>query len=140
MEILLRVLVAAGLAADAIVHWRYAPDMAFVQGGSIGGDDLFRIQAVAAALLAVLVLAWARRWTYALAFLVAASALGAVVLYYYVDVGALGPIPSMHEPVWYEEKTISAVGEGVAALAALIGFFVVRTPARRERTPRSQMA
>ena len=28
----------------------------------------------------------------------------------------------MHEPVWYFEKTLSLVGEGVAALAALTGL------------------
>lgn len=125
MEILLRLLVAAGLAADAIVHWEFAPDMAGVEGGSIGGDDLFRAQAIVAAVMGVLILAWARRWTYALAFLVAGSAFGALLLYYFVDVGALGPLPEMYEPVWYKEKTISAVGEGIATLAALIGIFVV---------------
>ncbi|GAA2424716.1 hypothetical protein GCM10010191_41180 [Actinomadura vinacea] len=123
---MLRLLVAAGLAADAYVHWVFAPDMAFVEGGSIGGDVLFRAQAVAAALAGVLVLAWARRWTYAIAFLVAASAVGALLLYYSVDVGAIGPLPDMYEPVWYGEKTISAVGEGVAALAALAGFLTAR--------------
>jgi hypothetical protein len=133
MGVLLRVLVAAGLAADAYVHWVFAPDMAFVEGGSIGGDLLFRVQAVVAALAAVLVLALARRWTYAVAFLVAASAVGALLLYYFVDVGAIGPLPDMYEPVWYGEKTISLVGEGIAALAALAGMLTVR-PKRAERT------
>lgn len=131
MRILLRLLVAAGLAADAYVHWIYAPDMAGVQGGSIGGDVLFRAQAILAAVVAVLVLAWATRWSYAIAFLVAASAVGAVVLYYYVDVGVIGPIPDMHEPVWYSEKTISVAGEGVAALAAAIGFILGRAPRKQ---------
>ncbi|GAA3963610.1 hypothetical protein GCM10023085_52750 [Actinomadura viridis] len=126
MGILLRVLVAAGLAADAYVHWVFAPDMAYVEGGGIGGDALFRAQAVVAALAGLLILAWARWWTYAVAFLVAASAFGAVVLYYFVDVGALGPLPDMYEPVWYGEKTVSAVGEGVAALAALAGLMIAR--------------
>jgi hypothetical protein len=134
MGILLRLLVAAGLGADAYIHWAFAPDMAFVSGGSIHGDTLFRVQAVAAAVVGLLVLAWARRWTYAVAFLVGLSALGAVLLYYYVDVGAIGPLPAMHEPVWYAEKTISAVGEGVAALAALVGFFTASwQPASRHR-------
>jgi hypothetical protein len=134
MRLLLRLLVAAGLAADAYIHWIFAPDMAGVEGGSIGGDTLFRAQAVIAGVIALLVLAWPRRWTYAIAFLVAASALGAVVLYYYVDIGALGPIPEMYEPVWYAEKTISAVGEGIAALAAAIGIIVggPRKPSHRE--------
>jgi hypothetical protein len=128
MRLLLRLLVAAGLAVDAYVHWDAAPEMAGVPGGDIGGDVLFYVQAGAAAAVAVLVLAWPRRWTNAIAFLVAASALGAVLLYYFVDVGALGPLPAMHEPVWYAQKTISAAGEGVAAIAALLGVFLGRRP------------
>jgi hypothetical protein len=134
MDVLLRVLVAAGLAADAVVHWQFAPDMApgpNAPGGTIPGDVLFRAEAVVAVLAGLLVLAWARRWTYALAFLVAASAVGALVLYYSVDVGQLGPIPRMYDPSWYGQKTISLVGEGVATLAALVGFFTVRTSGLR---------
>ncbi|NKZ02241.1 hypothetical protein [Actinomadura latina] len=129
---------AAGLAADAIVHWRFAPGMApgpNTPDNVIPGDDLFRAQAVAAAVAAVLVLVWARKWTYAIAFIVAASAGGAVLLYYFVDFGQLGPIPRMYDPQWYSDKTISFAGEAVAAVAALIGFFTV---GRKESTePRS---
>lgn len=133
MEILLRVLVAAGLVVDAVVHWRFAPDMAGGNpSGTIPGDTLFRAQAIAAIIAAVLVLVWARRWTYAVAFLVAASAIGALLLYYFTDPGRLGPIPPMHDPAWYGEKTWSLVGEGIAAVAALIGMFVVQSPRRRE--------
>ncbi|HEX6468630.1 MAG TPA: hypothetical protein VF069_05990 [Streptosporangiaceae bacterium] len=130
MRLLLRLLVAAGLAVDAYEHWVFAPQMHGVPGGSIGADTLFRVQAGVAVATAVLVLAWPRRWTNAVAFLVAGSALGAVLLYYFVDVGALGPLPAMHEPVWYAEKTISAAGEGVAALAALAGVILGRSRAR----------
>jgi hypothetical protein len=126
MEFLLRLLVVAGLAADAWVHWLFAPDMALLKGPYFTAEDLFRAQAILAAVVGVLVLVWARRWTYALAFLVAASAVGALLLYKYVDVGQLGPIPNMYDPSWFTQKTISLVGEGIATLAALIGFFVVR--------------
>ncbi|TDD26323.1 hypothetical protein E1287_36515 [Actinomadura sp. KC06] len=135
MGILLRVLVAGGLAADAVVHWRFAPDMApgpNTPSGTIHGDDLFYAQAIAAAVAGLLVLFWARRWTYAIAFVVAASAAGAVLLYYFVDFGRLGPIPRMYDPSWYADKTISLAGEAVAALAALIGFFTVRRSERDE--------
>ncbi|MBW8485017.1 hypothetical protein [Actinomadura parmotrematis] len=132
MGIVLRILTAAGLAVDAVVHWRFAPEMASVPGGSIGADTIFYAQAVAAAVAAVLVLVRPRRWTYAAAFLVAASAVAALLLYYYVDVGALGPLPDMSEPVWYTEKTLSLVGEGVAALAALAGLLTAgRAPGAR---------
>jgi hypothetical protein len=95
----------------------------------IPGDDLFYGQAIAAAVAAVLVLVWARRWTYAIAFIVAASAAGAVLLYYFVDFGQLGPIPRMYDPQWYADKTISFTGEAVATIGALIGFLTVH---RRE--------
>ncbi|MEV4253186.1 hypothetical protein AB0J52_08430 [Spirillospora sp. NPDC049652] len=121
---------AAGLIVDAVVHWRFAPEMKYVPGGVIHADTVFYAQAVVAAVVAVLVLARARRWTYALALLVAASAIGALLLYYFVDVGAVGPLPNMHEPVWYPEKTQSLVGEGVAALAALVGLVTVRRGSR----------
>src|SRR5918999_495722 len=124
MKLLLRLFVAAGLAVDAIVHWIFAPEMAGVEGGSIGGDTLFYAQAVLAGVVGVLVLAWPRRWTYAIAFVVAVTAFGAVFLYRYADVGALGPLPEMYEPVWYPEKTISAIGEGVAMVLAAVGIFV----------------
>ncbi|QXJ23524.1 hypothetical protein AGRA3207_004692 [Actinomadura graeca] len=136
MGLFLRLLVAAGLAADAIVHWRFAPDMAYVQGGSIDGDMLFRIQAAIAGVTAVVILTYARRWSYALAFLVAASAVGALLFYYYVDAGAIGPLPDMHEPVWYSDKTISLIGEGIAALAALAGF-VLTGPADHDTRSRT---
>ncbi|WP_131739571.1 hypothetical protein [Actinomadura roseirufa] len=132
MGLLIRLLVAAGLITDAVVHWRFAPEMAFVPGGAIGGDVIFRVQAAVAAVTAVIVLTYARRWSYALAFLVAGSAVGALLLYYYVDVGALGPLPAMHEPVWYAEKTLSLAGESISALAALAGL-ALAAPARNRR-------
>ncbi|MEV5569572.1 hypothetical protein AB0L06_05955 [Spirillospora sp. NPDC052269] len=140
MGLVLRLLVAAGLAVDAVVHWRFAPQMKYVPGGSIHADTIFYVQAVVAGIAGLLVLVRARRWTYALALLVAASAVGALLLYFYVDVGVLGPIPNMHDPMWYPEKTQSIVGEGVAALAALVGLLTVRgrpSPAMERRVPES---
>lgn len=82
------------------------------------------------AALLVLVLPW-RRTAYVIAFVVAASALGAVVLYRYVDVGALGPLPNMYEPIWYGDKTNSAIAELVASVVAAAGL--VRTVVLRRR-------
>ncbi len=53
------------------------------------------------------------------------GAAGAVLLYYFVDFGQLGPIPRMYDPQWYTDKTISFTGEAVATIGALIGFFTV---------------
>jgi hypothetical protein len=43
-----------------------------------------------------------------------------VLLYRYVDVGAIGPVPNMYEPVWFGEKLHSAYAEGGVALVWLL--------------------
>jgi hypothetical protein len=58
---------------------------------------------------------------YAAACAVAAGGLAAVLLYRYVDVPALGPIPPMYAPLWFAKETVTAVA-GAAAAGALIGF------------------
>jgi hypothetical protein len=66
-----------------------------------------------------------------IAFVVAASALGAVVLYRYVNVGSIGPLPNMYEPIWYTKKTLSAYAEGGAAVLAFVGLARSAVRARR---------
>ena len=66
------------------------------------------------------------------AFLVAASALAAVVLYRYVDVGAIGPFPNLYEPTWQVPgKLTSAYAEGIAVLLSAVGVGLTRS--RRHR-------
>jgi hypothetical protein len=109
---LLRVITAAALAVDAFVHadlvTRYDPN----QGTAvISQGGLFRIEAGVSALVA-------------LAVLVAASALGGILLYRYADPGAIGPLPDMYEPIWFPEKTLTAVAEAVATVTAVLGLLV----------------
>jgi plastocyanin len=120
-RLLLRLLVAAGLAVDAYVHADLAPIYDGVRG-SISQGDLFRIESGAAAAAALIVLLASRRPGFALAFAVAASALGALLLYRYVDVGRLGPLPNMYEPGWFAAKTTAAVAEAAAGLLAAGGL------------------
>jgi hypothetical protein len=61
-----------------------------------------------------------RRYSAAIAALVAGSALLALLLYRYHDLGSLGPIRSMYEPIWSTKKTNSAIAEGAALLAAIL--------------------
>lgn len=121
MRLLLRVLISVGLAIDAYVHLVTASAYDAV-GDTLTQGDLFRIEAAVAGVAAVLILFLPHRATFAFAFVVAVSAFGAVVLYRYVDVGALGPLPNMYEPVWTMDKIVSAVAEGVAAGLALLGL------------------
>jgi hypothetical protein len=125
---LVRLLTAASLGVDAGVHADLAPSRP--PGGGISQIGLFWFEAALAGLAAVLVLVSAARLAYAFAFLIAASALGAVVLYRYVDVGALGPLPDMYEPFWYPLKVATSVAEAVAVLGAAAG---VMLPGRSRR-------
>ncbi|MDQ1539217.1 MAG: hypothetical protein QOE58_3610 [Actinomycetota bacterium] len=121
-RLLLTVITAAGLAVDAYVHWKLAPPLDAIVGTSspqISQGELFRIEAVMALVAMVLVVTTRRRISAAVAFLVAVGGLGAVLLYAYVNVGEIGPLPNMYDPTWYSEKIISASAQVVAALAAL---------------------
>lgn len=119
-EWVLVAVVVAGLAVDAYVHLHLAGDYALVRTRFISQAALFRIEGAAALVAAVLLIAW-RSWiSAAIAFAVAAGGVVAVVLYYSVDPGRLGPLPDMYEPVWYAEKTWSVYAEAVAAVAALV--------------------
>lgn len=131
-RLVLRVVAAAGLVADAVVHLLLARNYDVVTG-VISQGTLFRIESVVSVLVAALVLLTRWRWAYALGALVALSALVAVVVSTYVHVGAIGPIPDMYEPIWYPEKTFVTVAEAVAAVASLILFFLPSPTATRRR-------
>jgi hypothetical protein len=70
-----------------------------------------------------------RCWSWLAALAVAASALGAVLLYRYVDVGALGPLPDMYENTWQVPgKLLSAYAEAAAIGLAGLGLLTHRSP------------
>jgi len=114
----LRLVVVAGLAVDVYVHLHLAAGYD-ANTATISEGALFRGEAGVAGLAAVLVLLTRTQIGVMVALLVAAGGVGAVLLYQYVDVGAVGPLPNMYEPLSYPEKTDSLIAEAVAALAAL---------------------
>ncbi len=123
-------IVVVGLAIDAYVHFDLASAFRFNKTSTVSETDLFRAESVAAILAAVALLVRPNRYTAGFAFLVAAAGTTAVVVTRYVDIGKIGPIPSMYDPFWLPtEKWVSALGEACAALAALALFvmFSVRT-------------
>jgi hypothetical protein len=109
---------AAGLGYDGYVHFDLAGNFD-ANRSMISQGMLFRVEAVAAVLAALLVLLIRHRAAASFAVLIAGSALGAVLLYRYVDLGALGPLPDMYEPSWYPEKAYSAIAEAAALVAAV---------------------
>lgn len=134
-DVTLRLLVVAGLAVDAYIHLRLAPTQP--PGDAAGHWSqvvLFDIEGAVSIVAALLVLITGRRWSYAVAVLVAGSALAAVLLSRYVHIGALGPLPDMYEPAWYATKVATTIGEAIALVAAVIA--IVRPPAARRARSR----
>lgn len=118
----LRIGIAASLAVSAVIHVQLASGYQQAAPGGVGQGTLFLVQAGAAILAAVIVLLKNTRVAFAAAAAVALSSLAAVILYRYVQVPAIGPLPSMYEPVWYAAKVITAVAEAVAGGLALAGL------------------
>lgn len=139
---LLRLLTAAALAVDAYVHLQEASIYDQTQpGASVSQGQLFRVESAVAIAAAVLVLAWRRRSSWLLALLVAASALAAVLLSRYVDIGGVGPLPDMYEPTWAAGgKLPSAVAEAAATAAALVGLLLQHRVLRGARPAGSPRA
>ena len=126
----LRAATAAALVIDAVVHFQDAHFYDANTGSLLDQGQLFRIQGVAAIIVALAVLAWPRWQSWLLAFLVAVSACAAVVTYNYVDVGPILGLPNMYEPSWGPPgKVVSAWAEGIGALLALTGL--IRALAQR---------
>ena len=125
-KLALRGLTALALLVDAVVHVHLAPGYQLSAPSGIGAGNLFRIEAAVALAAAILVLIRGNRMSYAVAFLVAVSALAAVVMYRYVDIPALGPLPAMYEPVWFFEKSLSAVAEAIGAIVAAAALLSTR--------------
>ena len=113
--LVLRIVVAAGLAVSAFLHLDLAATYDGI-GEQLTVGDLFRAQGVVGLLVAVAVLAVRRRVVLLAAVLVSAAATAAVVSSVYLRVPAIGPFPELYEPVWYTEKRVSGAATAVALL------------------------
>ncbi|GAC1387653.1 MAG: hypothetical protein NVSMB43_26910 [Pseudarthrobacter sp.] len=114
----LRILTTAALGVDAVIHVQLAPGYQAAAPDGIGQGNLFITEAVAAVIAGLYVLLRGSRPAWLMALAVAAGGLAAVLLYRYVDVPAFGPFPAMYEPVWYFDKTLTAVAQAAAVIVA----------------------
>jgi hypothetical protein len=122
----LRIATAAALGVDAALHWQNASAYDAVNA-TVSQGELFRVEAGLAVAVGLLVLLWPRRASWVAALAVAASALAAVLLYRYVDLGVLGPLPDIYENTWQVPgKLLSAYAEGAAAVLAGLGLLTHR--------------
>src|SRR4051794_40749815 len=136
LALVLRVVAVVGLSVDVWVHATLESQYAGL-GDTITQGRLFGAEAVVAGVVALWLLLTGSRFAWAAAFLVGASALGAVLLYRYVDVGSLGPLPNMYEPIWFFRKTLSAYAEAAVVAASLLrfGLMLRERQASGERVP-----
>jgi hypothetical protein len=120
--IALRVLAAAALGVSAYVHIHLAAHPFNAAPGTITQARLFYAQGVVAAIVALALLAVGNRYVWWAAALVGAGSFAAVMLYTYVNVGKLGPMPNMNDPGWLPspEKALSAVAEAVVVVLWVI--------------------
>jgi hypothetical protein len=113
---------ADALGIDAAVHCQNAPAYDSVTA-TLSQGDLFRVETAAAVAAGLLVLVRPRPSGWVAALLVGASALAAVLLYRYVDVGAVGPLPDLYENTWQVPgKLLSAYAEAATVLLAGLGL------------------
>jgi len=110
-RLVLRVIAATCLGISAYVHLHLAHRYGFP--GTISGETIFRVQGVVAATIAVLLLVTGNKWVWVAAALVGLASFAAVMLYRYVNVGAIGPLPNMYDSTWEPspEKFLSAIAE-----------------------------
>jgi hypothetical protein len=121
------VITVVGLGVDAYTHYDLAPNYKGISA-TVSQGTLFYIEAAFAILAALAVLIRPGIVTAAFAFLVAAGGLALLLLYRYVDVGAVNllgfKLPNMNDPQWFTEKSESAWGE-VAAVVGSLGLLLV---------------
>jgi hypothetical protein len=119
-----RAVTAAGLGIDAYVHFNLAAQYA-ESGGTVNEGVLFRCEAAVAVLAAVAVIARGRLRSHLAGLMIAGSALAVMLVSRYVDLGPIGPLPNLYDPVWFPEKVIAAFAEAAATAAALTGTVII---------------
>ncbi|MET3719129.1 MULTISPECIES: hypothetical protein [unclassified Arthrobacter] len=124
--VVLRVLAAAALAVDAVVHARLAPGYQSAAPDGLGEGNLFLAEAAAAALVGLYVLIRGSRPAWVLALLTGGGGLAVLLLYRYIDIPAIGPFPAMYEPVWFYDKTLTALAQAAAVLLAAAALTIHR--------------
>src|SRR4051812_3224076 len=129
-RLVLRVIAATCLGISAYVHLHLAHRYGFP--GTLSGETIFRVQGVVAATVGVLLLVTGNKWVWVAAALVGFASFAAVMLYRYVDVGAIGPLPNMYDSTWQPspEKLLSAIAEIAVPILWLTDTYLRRLALR----------
>jgi hypothetical protein len=129
VDISLRVFATAALGISAYVHLHLAGHPFNPAPGTLTQARMFYAQGVVAAVVALALLVTGNRFVWWAAAAVGAASFAAVLLYTYVDVGKIGPLPNMNDPGWLPspEKSLSAVAEAAVVVGWLAHEVVRRT-------------
>jgi hypothetical protein len=116
----LAVVAAAGLGIDAFTHLDLAHLYQANTTGTVNEGVLFQIEAALAIVAGIWILLRPGVLSAAFTLLVAGGGAFVLLLYRYVNVGKIGPIPNMWDPGWFPEKKWSLAGELIAVGASLV--------------------
>ncbi|MFQ4150171.1 hypothetical protein AAGW05_16035 [Arthrobacter sp. LAPM80] len=83
-------------------------------------------EAAVAAAAGLYVLIRGSRLAWIVALLTAGGGLAVLLLYRYFDIPAFGPFPAMYEPIWFFEKTLTALSQAFVILLAIIALTLHR--------------
>jgi hypothetical protein len=115
------------LGFSAFLHARIASDSTpLAANGEIRLSGLFVAQAIAAAIVSLWVLVQGSRLAWLAFGAVALGSFVAVVMSTYVTIPSIGPLPEIHDPVWYTDKTLAAITAGIATLVAVVALATSR--------------
>ena len=130
--LILRGLSVAALGISSYVHIHLADNYPYI--GTISGTQMFYAQGITAAVIALALLITGHRLVWVAAAALGIASFAAVMLYRYTDLGAIGPLPNMHDPTWQPspDKLLSAVVE-----AALPVLWLASELVRRRARPAS---
>ena len=126
-----RLLGAIALGISAYVHVHLAPSYPYP--GTITGTQLFYAQGIVAAAAAVALLVSGNRYVWLAAVAIGVASFAAVMLYRYVDVGAIGPLPDMSDATWEPkpDKPLSAIAEASVVVWWAMSLAVSRRTRRQ---------
>lgn len=127
MNMVFRVLATAALGVDAFFHARLAPGYQLAAPEGVGEGNLFLAEAAVAAVVGLYVLIRGSRPAWILALFTASGGLAVLLLYRYFDIPAFGPFPAMYEPVWFLDKTLTALSQIVVILLAATALTLNRS-------------
>ena len=125
--LVLRLAGAAALGYSAWLHFRIAADSPpLAADGKVTLSGLFVAQAVAATLVSLWVVVHASRLAWLAFGAVALGSLAALLVSTWVTIPSIGPLPAIHDPVWFTDKVLAAVAAGVATLVAALALTTYR--------------